>query len=405
MKKRKRLQSLDRFLELPGDSLPAEDNLPVLADIIGAEIIADGACKILKIVDDIDIFPYSGIKDIDDHLKADLYQDWHFVTGGDEQLHDPGQFLFFDTETTGLSGGAGMVAFLCGFGYFHKGIFRVVQYFLPDYPEEPFLLQKAMEHIRPDTILVSYNGKAFDWPLLSQRLTINRMDIPSFAYHLDVLHPARSLFRRLGEDCTLITLEKCLLSFDRGEDIPGYLIPSKYFDYLYDRQPGMIPEIIRHNRLDIISLALVTRYVPEYLIHPERINSTPLLEGVINHCFKNKRYTSLIDMLARVSPGYLEDCSEVALLKYSLALKSKDRREEASQIWKTVSESKSGPQIYRHLLELAKYQEHSEKDPEAALDTVDLILSLEAGKSRKSQLIHRRNRLIKKLRHQSPKSL
>jgi hypothetical protein len=241
--------------------------------------------------------------------------------------------------------------------------------------------------------------------MLTQRLTINRMDIPKISDHVDVLHPARSLFRRLGDDCSLISLERNLLSFDRGEDIPGYLIPTKYFDYLYDRQPGMIPEIIRHNRLDVISLALVTRYIPEYLNRPEKVNSTPLLEGIINHYFKNRRFESLVDHVSRVSPGYIDDGSAIALLQYSLALKSLGRLEQARRIWEDASMNQNGPQVYSHLLELVKYQEHREKDPEAALDTVDLILNLELTPARKKQVLHRQRRLISKSKRLSSKSL
>jgi uncharacterized protein YprB with RNaseH-like and TPR domain len=392
----KRLRTLDRFLELPGDSATAEENLRPLAEIIGAEIIERNRFRILKIVDDIDFFPYSTIKDIDEHLRSDLYRRWHFIARGDDRVYDPARFLFFDIETTGLSGGAGMVAFLCGFGYFHDSCFRIIQYFLPDYPDEPFFLRLAMEHIRPDTVLVSYNGKSFDWPTITQRLTISRMDIPVFAEHLDVLHPARSLFRRLGEDCSLISLEKNLLSFDRGEDVPAYLIPTKYFDYLYERQPGMIPEIIRHNRLDIISLALVTRHIPEYLRRPEIINKPSLLEGAVNHYFKNRRYVSLVDYVDRVTAGYLDESSLVARLQYSLALKSLGRPERASRVWRKAFEACIGPGVFRHLLELAKYQEHREKDPETALETVDVLLSLEATKRQKAELLHRRKRLVRK---------
>jgi uncharacterized protein YprB with RNaseH-like and TPR domain len=403
--KRKRLNTLDRFMELPGDSAPVEENLAKLAEIIEAEIVTGPSGRILKIIDDIDLFPYSEIKDIHDHLHDDLYRRWHFVTGGDDSGYDPRRFIFFDTETTGLSGGAGMVIFLCGFGFFLDDRFRVVQYFLPDYPDEPLFLHRSLEHLRPDSILVTYNGKAFDWPMLTQRLTINRIDIPDLSDHIDVLHPARSLFRRLGEDCSLISMEKHLLSFDRGEDIPGYLIPSKYFDYLYDRQPGMIPEIIRHNRLDVISLALVTRYIPEIIRRPERINSSPLLEGIVNHFFRNRRFESLADYMDQVRPGHFEESSAVAMLQYSLALKSLGRLDKASDIWKLASENRTGPHVVKHLLELAKYQEHREKDPETALETVDLLLSLEMTPAQKAQVLHRRKRLLNKVERLSSKSL
>ena len=402
--KRKRLQTLDRFLNLPGESAGVDDDLAHLADVVGAEIITDGAGRVLKIEDEFDLLPYSDIKDIHDHL-ADVYRRWHFVTGGGDGGYDPRRFVFFDTETTGLSGGAGMVIFLCGFGFFEADRFRVVQYFLPDYSDEPLFLRLAIGHLRPDSILVTYNGKAFDWPMLTQRLAINRMDAPITADHVDVLHPARSLFRRLGEDCSLITLEKHVLSFDRGEDIPGYLIPSKYFDYLYDRQPGMIPEIIRHNRLDVISLAVLMRYIPEFILRPERINGTPLLEGVINHFFRNRRYGRLSEYMAQVKPGYFEDSSAVAMLQYSMALKSLGRLGEASAIWRLASESKTGPHVVRHLLELAKFQEHKDKNPEAALETVDLLLNLDLAPTQKAQVMHRRDRLTAKIIRISSKSL
>ena len=396
--KKRRLYTLDQFISLPQDASATPEHLPRLAELLGAEIIAGPGGRILRIIDDIDLFPYSRHKDIAPHLDGDIYHHWHFVTGGDDHRYDPARFVFFDTETTGLSGGAGMVIFLCGFGFFYERCFRVVQYFLPDYPDEPLFLQSALAHIDPDTVLVTYNGKAFDWPMLSQRFTINRMAIPSPADHLDVLHPSRSLFRRLGDDCSLISLEKHVLAFDRGEDIPGYLIPSKYFDYLYDRQPGMIPEIIRHNRLDLISLALVTRHIPDFLTRPETINAAPLLEGVIRHLFRNRRHDHLIDYVGRVTPGYLEESSAVARLQYSLALKATGRIEPASRVWRQAAVSDRGDDVRPHLLELAKYQEHTEKDPEAALETVELLLSLEDASRRLAQLQHRRRRLTEKCR-------
>jgi len=403
--KKRRLQNLDRFLELPGDTTTGDENLGPLAEILEAEIIRADNCTILKIVDDLDIFPYSKIKDIDDHLAPDLYRHWHFATGGDESGYDPGKFIFFDTETTGLSGGTGMVIFLAGFGYFHNGQFRLVQYFLPDYPDEPLLLKLATEILTPDSILVTYNGKSFDWPMLSGRLTINRMPNPSIAGHLDALHPARSLFRRMGDDCSLITLEKVLLAFDRGEDIPGYLIPGKYFDYLYDRQPGMIPEIIRHNRLDIISLALVTRHIPEVLTRPEVITDHTLLEGVIHHLYKNRRHDLLLDYMERITPGYFEESSAVAKLQYSLALKSLGHLDRASRIWAETARSSEGPDIFHHLFELAKFQEHKAKDIESALETVELLLGLEVSERKRLDLQHRKKRLIRKYHSISSKPL
>lgn len=394
--KRPRLSSLDRFLALPGDDAPIDDNFAALADLVGGTIIREHKSRIIKITDSIDLFPWSSIKDIPEHLRDDLYRQWHFAVDGGDAMLDPRRFLFFDLETTGLSGGTGIVAFLIGFGFFDGDQFQLIQYFMPDFPDEPILLEQAVSHISPETTLVTYNGKSYDWPLLTQRLTMNRHKAPAIAEHIDVLHPARALFRTLGEDCSLKSLEKSLLQFDRGEDIPGYLIPTKYFDYLYDRQPGMIPDIIRHNRLDIISLALLTRQIPEILGRPEQITSHRLLEGVISHLWRRGRYSDLRNYIQQVGRGYLEECSTVALLQYSLALKSLGEYQAAGVIWRLAGQTKEGPYLSRHLLELAKHQEHREKEPEAALETVDLLLSLELPNPLREAVKHRRQRLLRK---------
>jgi hypothetical protein len=109
--------------------------------------------------------------------------------------------------------------------------------------------------------------------------------------------------------------------------------------------------------------------------------------------------------MAQVKPGYFEDSSAVAMLQYSMALKSLGRLGEASAIWRLASESKTGPHVVRHLLELAKFQEHKDKNPEAALETVDLLLNLDLAPTQKAQVMHRRDRLTAKIIRISSKSL
>jgi len=134
------------------------------------------------------------------------------------------------------------------------------------------------------------------------------------------------------------------------------------------------------------------------LIRPEKIHSIPLLEGVINHYYRNRRYADLIAFVDRVTPGYLEESSEIALLQYSLALKSLAEHDRASRIWKLARETRTGAHLFGHLLELAKHQEHREKDPQSALETVELLFSLELSPRQKQALEHRRGRLISKYR-------
>jgi uncharacterized protein YprB with RNaseH-like and TPR domain len=166
--------------------------------------------------------------------------------------------LFLDTETTGL-GGAGVVPFVVGCGFFAGGRFEVRQYLLPDYPDEAALLEMVLQEFESRPALVTYNGKAFDAPILRDRLIVNRVarDLP-VTEHLDVLHATRRLFRRRLADCSLVNIEKELFDVTRNDDIPGYLIPSVYFEWLSSERTDQLSQVLEHNRLDIVTLACLT---------------------------------------------------------------------------------------------------------------------------------------------------
>ena len=176
---------------------------------------------------------------------------------------DPGKWLFLDTETTGLAGGTGTYAFLVGIAWWDAGGLQIEQFFMRDLDEEHSLLLELSARMRERPVLVTFNGKSFDWPLLETRYRMTRC-IPAYSpsVHLDLLHPARQLWRvRLGS-VRLRDLERHVLSgagraleWSRHADIDSSLIPEMYFDYLHGGPAAPLAGIFRHNQMDLRGLA------------------------------------------------------------------------------------------------------------------------------------------------------
>ncbi len=184
------------------------------------------------------------------------------------------EMLFMDTETTGLSSGAGTVAFLVGLGFFENGRFVVEQYLMRDYPEERYLLSAVADRMRRYPFLCTFNGKTFDVPLLRSRMTLNRIATDCLdSLHGDLLPPARRIWKlRLGR-CKLSTLESALLGVDRVDDLPGSEVPTAYFRYLKLHDFFPLERIMEHNRQDIVSLAQLLFYACQCLSRPEEVAS------------------------------------------------------------------------------------------------------------------------------------
>jgi uncharacterized protein len=182
---------------------------------------------------------------------------------------DPRKAVFIDLETTGLSGGAGTLAFLVGCGYFDLGAFQVRQFLLTSHSAERALLAAVAEFFEDADLIVTYNGKTFDVPVMETRWLFHRLEMPSIGGdggvpHFDMLHPARRLWKNRANDgyedagCRLSTLERTLFDVRRVGDVPGFDIPGRFFQFVRSGDPRPLEPVLEHNRIDLVSLAAVT---------------------------------------------------------------------------------------------------------------------------------------------------
>src|SRR5271168_1808080 len=176
-------------------------------------------------------------------------------------LADPSKWLFLDTETTGLAGGTGTYAFLIGLAWWDAGALQVEQLFMRDFTEEYSLLHELAARVAERPVLVTFNGKTFDWPLLDSRFTMTRaIATPRLAAHIDLLHPARALWKlRLGSvrlvELERQVLEAARLGWRREDDVASAMIPQYYFDYLRGGSADPLIGVLRHNQMDLRGLA------------------------------------------------------------------------------------------------------------------------------------------------------
>src|SRR5207245_83728 len=189
-------------------------------------------------------------------------------------LENPSKWLFLDTETTGLAGGTGTYAFLVGVAWWDAGGLQVEQFFMRDFTEEYSMLHELAARVAERPVLVTFNGKSFDWPLLENRFTMTRsIAAPRLTAHLDLLHPARALWKlRLGS-VRLVELERQVLDaprlgWHRDDDVASALIPQFYFDYLRGGPIEPLAGVVRHNQMDLRGLAALFGKVNALLSEP-----------------------------------------------------------------------------------------------------------------------------------------
>ena len=179
--------------------------------------------------------------------------------------------LYLDTETTGLSGGTGTVPFMVGLAWPQDGDLEVAQYFLCDLDQERALLWAVGQRLDRCGVLVTYNGRSFDWPLLQTRLVMARAGGWPAPPHVDLLTLVRRLFKPRLPDCTLRTVEAGILAMEREDDLAGALIPGRYFGWLSGSPSQLVDAIFAHNRQDVVSLAALMTRVDRVLAGEEEM--------------------------------------------------------------------------------------------------------------------------------------
>jgi hypothetical protein len=290
------------------------------------------------------------------------------VPDAPEEVADAERWLFLDTETTGIAGGTGTYPFLVGLGWWEGGGLQVEQLFMREYSEEPSLLVALAERLAERPVLITFNGKSFDWPLLETRYRMTRTIPPPVPQaHLDFLHPARAIWRlRLGS-ARLSQLERHVLGWDRGADLASELIPRIYLDFVRGGNADALVPVFHHNQMDLRGLAGLAARILSLLGEEETTSPDGLeLYGVSRICERRgerKRARKLYEQsISSLLPLEADRAARLALAR--LAKRDGDLT-RSRQLWEgTLGNSREGYGAYE---QLAIYYEHEAREPRQAL--------------------------------------
>jgi uncharacterized protein YprB with RNaseH-like and TPR domain len=315
---------------------------------------------------------------------------------------DRDRIVFLDTETTGMQGGVGTCPFLVGLGFFEGDDFHMVQYFIRDFDEEFSMLYALSGLLDRFRLVVTYNGASFDVPLLESRLTLARQVSP-FAEmsHLDLLTSARRLWRNSCGSCRLTALEHRVVSFLRGPDVPGAMIPRAYFDFLRGKPGSVLRAVFTHNIHDVISLAALTVYACDRVTCEPAAFDEPLdlysLARVLETTGEWHRSILLYDMA--LSGGLPADFQQKAEENLALACRRAGEHERALALCcKLMDRPVFSMQGYEGA---AIHYERVARDPSRALQVVEAAMERlrEVPEARRwrASLASRRERLRQKV--------
>jgi len=280
----------------------------------------------------------------------------------------------------GLAGGTGTYAFLIGVGNIEPAGFRLRQFFMRDYGEEASLLRRLSEHLAQFDVLITYNGKTYDQPLLETRFRMARARHPfERMAHLDLLFGARRLWKLRLESCRLVELENRILGVERQGDLPGEMIPYYYFEYLRTQQAFKLVPIFHHNAIDILSLACLTAIVPFAFRSPEEtaFRHGADVIGLARWVLQAGRHEEALRLLRRaVDLGLPDDLLFRTLWDIGTLEKRLGRSDAALALFTDLATSRN-PYRARALRELAIYYEHRERNYAMALEMTHSALALE----------------------------
>lgn len=381
---------------------PEQTRFPIEDVVEGVEVDTPlGA--VYQITQDFDIHYQHGLVHFDSPLNLETLREWGKTPS--EKSGSVDQLLFLDTETTGLAGGAGSFAFLVGLGIWNAQGFRLVQLFMRHPAEEPAMLAVLARIVNSYQTVVTFNGKSFDIPLLNSRHLINSMPTPfSDMAHLDLLPLARKLWRNRLPSRALGDLERDILGVSRsGEEIPGWMVPQMYVEYLQTGDARPMKGVLYHNAMDILSLAALLHYDAHLLDNPQELQPDQGLDlvavaRIYEEMGEIQKAVNLYE--AGLDAGLPRPIFVQTLHRYAAIYRKQGKWPEAVTLWERAAQFQDLPAA----VELAKYHEHRNASPRTALTWTELaigwlpLLPLRPSERRywKEELVHRQNRLRKK---------
>jgi uncharacterized protein YprB with RNaseH-like and TPR domain len=336
----------------PSTRRQAQTDIPdekALATVLGAEPIAPG---VLRVQRRLGLDQLHGRARLGDCLSA-------LPELMDSRACHPEGWLFLDTETSGLAGGTGTWAFLCGLLRPETGGLLLRQYLLARLDAERPYLEAIASELQTASLLVTYNGKSFDGPLLSTRLRLAGLPCAfEDKHHLDLLHPMRRAFARVWPDCRLSTAEERLLGFAREGDLPGAKVPAAWLAWLRRGEVQELTAVLRHNRWDLLSLPALARPLRRSFVDPAATGAD------IRSVARFHLARGDADFALRLLATNREELAPLALMDLAQLHRCRGEWSEASTIWRALAEQG----IPAALEAQAKYLEHRERDYAQALD-------------------------------------
>lgn len=312
------------------------------------------------------LYPFSELFSIVDCWKE--YKGDHPLSSAEV---NPSNMIFFDTETTGLGGGVGNTIFLIGYARVYRDRVTVKQHFLPSPQSEIPMYQGFLTDIDDisDMKLTSYNGKAFDWPQVKTRHTLIRDAVPKLPLfgHFDLLHASRRIWKKTLPSVRLSVVEKEVLNIQRNQDVPGYLAPMLYFDFLNDPNPKAIQGVFTHNELDVLTLITLYIHLSKLILNKDLNKITSQEQFEIAKWFESLGEYDLAltyyQLLQQKESSFFFEVSKAMANIY----KKQKKYKQAVAVWENLFQQNHLAYHETIAIELAKAYEHHIKDFEKAL--------------------------------------
>ncbi|WAA13723.1 ribonuclease H-like domain-containing protein [Fervidibacillus halotolerans] len=281
--------------------------------------------------------------------------------------------FFFDTETTGLGGGVGNTIFLLGYAYIDGDEVVVKQHLLPEPGHEIPLYDSFLRNI-DYTTLVTYNGKAFDWPQVKTRHTLIREHVPNLPPfgHFDLLHGARRMWKHRLDSVSLSNVEREILNIDRKSDLPGYLAPMAYFDFLKTKNPEGILQVMEHNEQDVLTLIILYTHLSFKLLGLDHHQTEGELLSLGTWYSQLKETKVAIPLLEKGMTKWEGTEKWRGMIQLAHQYKKIKNYRKALVLYKQIAESSEGKIRISASIEGAKILEHQYKDYKGALELANM---------------------------------